>query len=426
MFEILYFDNMPASNIGQYVKSESISISEMKNNSKKEFKQDFCGVVKRTKLIHCMGCETYVSGETAGQEFFTNHLDPKNVPDGIKHAEKVSKQAKDFMKIVYYELAPYKREVLSNEEVSNLEPGFLDKDDGTKINDTIEKFIHCKTCRKVFSPAKPTVQDVLIHLEAHKINLQLGGGGSDSSKRDSSRNTKSRTPDIRSSPQVQDGRGRPILSGLLQVLHFDGKTDELIKTEDISKNQATKANEDFFLKSLLDGNYKRIRCVPCKKDYDKPCGAHLNSTTHKLNMRLHLTIENEPEGDQKVENPDEADGTIQIQSMYVRMDEEEVFKTEPISKNEAKKLDDAFFLQDSVTGFYKQIKCVPCGKSWKLPNPHHWDSISHTLKYKVYTSNKEENTWLNRSRSTQVQCIGKLEQKTKYLFIYLFIIIIYV
>ena len=410
MFEMLYFD-IKASNIGQYIKSEHISLNEMKSSSKKEFKQEFSGVVKRTKWIHCVGCQTYVSGETADQEYFKNHLDPKNDPDGIKHAERVSKHSKDFMRIVYYELAPYKREVLSEEEVSNLEQGFLDKDDGSRLNDTIEKFIHCKTCRKVFFPKKPTVQDVLIHLEAHKINLQLGGG-SDSSRNDSSRNAKSRTPEIRSSSQVRDDgrfneRRSLIHSGLLQVLHFDGKTDELIKTEDISKNQASKANEDFFMKSLVTGTYRRIRCVPCKKDYDKPCPAHLNSTSHKLNMRLYLATENEPEGDQKVENPDEADGTIQIQSMYVRMDEEEVFKTEPISKNEAKNLDDAFFLQDPVTGFYKQLKCVPCGKSWKLSNPHHFDSIGHKLKHKVYTSNQEENPWLSRTRNSSVQCIGK-------------------
>lgn len=66
-----------------------------------------------------------------------------------------------------------------------------------------------------------------------------------------------------------------LYAGLLQVLHFDGKSDELVKTEDISKNQAMKASEDFFITSPETGMYKRIRCIPCKKDFDKQCAGHL-------------------------------------------------------------------------------------------------------------------------------------------------------
>ena len=112
--------------------------------------------------------------------------------------------------------------------------------------------------------------------KVHKHILDDAKAG-DSSQKDSTRNIRSRT----SSENRTSSKGMPInfrspvYVGLLQVLHFDGKSNELIKTEDISKNQAMKAGEDFFITSQETGIYKRIRCIPCKKDFDKSCSGHL-------------------------------------------------------------------------------------------------------------------------------------------------------
>ena len=100
---------------------------------------------------------------------------------------------------------------------------------------------------------------------------------------------------------------------VVEILYYDGVTNEVFKRENMSKNQAMKVDEEFFRQDPESGVYKQIRCTVCEQNFTHPHPKHWHATGHRRNLRkLHESQESQALKDVKIQELTNSAGLLEV------------------------------------------------------------------------------------------------------------------
>ena len=103
-----------------------------------------------------------------------------------------------------------------------------------------------------------------------------------------------------------------LLIFLIEILHYDGVTNEVFKTENMSKNQAMKVDEEFFRQDPESGVYKQIRCTACEQNFQRPQPKHWHATGHRKNMKKVYESQESHVPDPKIQELTNSAGLLEV------------------------------------------------------------------------------------------------------------------
>ena len=195
-------------------------------------------------------------------------------------------------------------------------------------------------------------------------------------------------------------------------MYYDGVTNEVFKTENMSKNQAMKVEEDFFRQDPETGVYKQIRCTACERNFQRPQHQHWHSTGHRKSMKKVYELQESRMPDPRIQELTNSAGLLEVLTYETNTNGplplpfsgeeipfsddrfvsnpnwvEDISKKREISLEEAKELENIFYKKDS-NGLIRRIRCVACEQMIQSKDMllSHLDGKKHGKNVFVYVA----------------------------------------